>query len=162
MYRVALQMLLGDRVKYLGLVFGVAFATLLISQQSALFAGLMGRTASLIRDTRAADIWVMDPQALYVDSVRPMRETELSRVRGVPGVAWAVPLSKATAPLKTLEGRIDNAQLVGVDDATLIGAPAVARIGTIEALRGPDAVAIDPAGFHHIWPGREAGHRPRA
>ena len=28
MYGVALKMLFGDRVKYLGLVFGVAFATL--------------------------------------------------------------------------------------------------------------------------------------
>ena len=33
MRRIALKMLLGDRAKYLGLVFGVTFATLLMAQQ---------------------------------------------------------------------------------------------------------------------------------
>ena len=60
---IALRMLFGDRAKYLGLVFGVAFATLLVTQQGGLFVGLMTRTSSVIADVREADIWVMDPQA---------------------------------------------------------------------------------------------------
>ena len=153
MYGVALKMLFGDRVKYLGLVFGVAFATLLIMQQGGLFVGLLSRTASVIADAQEANIWVMDPQAKYIDTVRTMRDTELARVRGIPGVAWAVPLSKATAAVKTLDGRIDNAAVIGIDDATLIGAPHRFRVGSIEDLRGPDAIAIDPAGFKRLWPG---------
>ena len=47
---VALRMLFGDRTKYLGLVFGVAFATLLVTQQGSTFVGLMERTASVIAD----------------------------------------------------------------------------------------------------------------
>ena len=45
---VALKMLTGDRAKYLGIVFGVAFATLLMAQQSAIFCGLMRFTVSQI------------------------------------------------------------------------------------------------------------------
>ena len=153
MYGVALKMLFGDRVKYLGLVFGVAFATLLIMQQGGLFVGLMARTSSVITDAQEADIWVMDPQAKYIDTVRTMRETELARVRGIPGIAWAVPLSKANAAVKTLDGRIDNAAVIGLDDATLIGAPRRFRAGSIEDLRAPDAIAIDPSGFKRLWPG---------
>ncbi len=152
---VALRMLFGDRAKYLGLVFGVAFATLLVTQQGGMFVGLMTRTASVIEDVREADIWVMDPQALYIDTVRALRDTDLGRVRGVPGVAWAVPFYKASAPVKTLDGRIDNALLLGLDDATLIGVSHDVKLGRVEDLRQPDAIAIDEAGYLRLWPGEK-------
>ena len=153
MNAVALKMLFGDRAKYLGLVFGVAFASLLITQQSATFVGIMERTASVIADADEADLWVMDPQVRYLDTVRPLRETDLARVRGAPGVAWAVPLYKGNALVRTLDGRIDNALLLGVDDATLIGTPRRLLLGTLEDLRQPDAVAVDAAGYRRLWPG---------
>jgi putative ABC transport system permease protein len=153
MTAVALRMLFGDRAKYFGLVFGVAFATLLVTQQGGVFVGLMTRTASVIDDIREADIWVMDPQARYIDTVRALRDTDLARVRGVEGVAWAVPLYKTSAPVKTLDGRIDNALVLGVDDATLIGLPRDILLGRPEDLRRPDAIAIDQAGYLRLWPG---------
>jgi putative ABC transport system ATP-binding protein len=109
MLGVALKMLFGDRAKYLGLVFGVAFATLLITQQGAVFVSLMARTASVIVDAQEADIWVMDPAVEYLDGGRALRDGQLQRVRGVPGIAWAVPLFKTGASVRTLEGRIDSA-----------------------------------------------------
>jgi putative ABC transport system permease protein len=54
---IALRMLTGDFVKYLGMVFGVAFSTLLIAQQSSVFLGLVDRAATSVRDVRDADIW---------------------------------------------------------------------------------------------------------
>ena len=151
---IALRMLFGDRAKYFGLVFGVAFATLLICQQGGLFVGLMMRTASVIADVPEADIWVMDPLADNIDTVRALRDTDLPRVRGVPGVAWAMPLFKATAPLKTLDGHIDNTLLLGVDDATLIGLPRRFLLGGPDGLRRPDGIAIDWAGYARLWPGQ--------
>jgi len=150
---IALKMLFGDRAKYLGLIFGVAFATLLIAQQGGLFVGLMTRTANVIADAQEVDIWVMDPQARYLDTTRSLRPTELPRVRGVAGVAWAVPLYKSTIPLKTLDGRIENTMMLGVDDATLIGATSRWVMGSLADLRRPDAVAIDQAGYQRLWPG---------
>ena len=41
MLRVALQMLLGDKTKYITLVLGLAFASLLMNQQGAIFLGLL-------------------------------------------------------------------------------------------------------------------------
>jgi hypothetical protein len=52
---VALRMLLGDRAKYMGLIFGIAFSTMLMSNQVSIFTGLMLRTASQILDAREAD-----------------------------------------------------------------------------------------------------------
>lgn len=150
---LALKILFGDRAKLLGLVFGVAFATLLVTQQSALFVGLMTRSQNIIADAQEADIWVMDPSVEYLDLVRPMRDGELHRVRGVPGVAWAAPLFKATAPVKTPEGRTKNALILGVEDTTLIGATQRFVIGSVADLQRPDAIAIDRVGFMQLWPG---------
>ena len=87
---VAWRMLTGDRAKYLGTIFGVAFGTLLISQQTSLFVGLMARTASQISDIHEASIWVMRPEVQNSDEIKPLHENDVYRVRGVPGVSWAV------------------------------------------------------------------------
>ena len=64
---VAIRMLTGDRVKFFGLVFGVTFATFLMSQQVSVFVGIVGRSASQIVDVRDASIWVMDPRVRHFD-----------------------------------------------------------------------------------------------
>jgi hypothetical protein len=58
---VALRMLTGDRAKYLGLIFAIAFSSFLIAQQVSIFAGLLNRMRSQILDITDGDIWVMDP-----------------------------------------------------------------------------------------------------
>ena len=150
---IALRMLFGDRTKLISLVLGVALCTLLIQQQSSLFVGLMLRSQNVIAEARAVDIWVMDPATEYVDLARPMRDVAVYQVRGVPGVEWAVPFFKSSAPVKTSDGRLINAMLLGIDDASLVGAPRRFLIGSPEDLRGPDAIAIDRVGYAKIWPG---------
>src|SRR6202011_3738261 len=100
---VAVQMLLGDRAKYLGLIFAVAFSTFLMSQQSSVFAGLMKRTTSQIEDVPDANIWVMDRKTQYFDEVKALTDDDLYRIRGVAGVKWAVPLFKGTPRAKALD-----------------------------------------------------------
>ena len=94
---IAIKMLVGDRAKFLGIVLGLTFAALLITQQGSIFCGLMLRTCGQITDITGADLWVMDPAVRYIDDVKPMLENNLYRVRGVEGVRWAVPLYKGTA-----------------------------------------------------------------
>lgn len=43
-------MLIGNRGKHLGIIFGVVFAALLIAQQSSIFCGLITLTVNQIRD----------------------------------------------------------------------------------------------------------------
>jgi len=152
MNRIALKMLFGDTAKLLGLVFGMAFSTLLITQQASMFVGIMQRTANLISETREPNIWVMDPVIEQIDAVRPMRDTELARVRGVPGVAWAVPFFKGQAVVTTETGGLQSSFVYGLDDVTLIGLPPEIIMGDREALRRPDAIAIDEPGFKKLWP----------
>ena len=155
MYRIALKMLFGDRAKYIGLVFGVAFSTLLINQQCGIFVGLISRSASLIDDIPEANIWVMDPGVKNLDTVFPLRDTELARVRGVPGVGWAVPYFKAMATVRTRSGELESALLIGADDNSLIGIPARCVLGDPFDLKRPDSVAVAKDAFGKVWRGEQ-------
>jgi putative ABC transport system permease protein len=149
---LAWRMLIGDRTKYWGIVFGVAFGSLLIAQQSAIFVGLMRRTSSRIIDVTEADIWVMDKQTLNVDEVRPMPENRLYQVRGVPGVDWAVRLYKGQVVVRTEDGGFRQVFLIGVDDGTLIGTPHDIVLGSAESLREPDSIMVDEDGYKLLFP----------
>jgi putative ABC transport system permease protein len=151
MWRVSLKMLMGDRAKFLGLIFGICFATLLMSQQVAIFVGILSRTASQIEDITEADIWVMDPQVRYFDEIISLSDYKLYNVRGVSGVEWAVPFYKSYANIR-VKGR-DNQQVVllGVDDNTLIGQPPHMKIGKWEDIKKPNALIMDQAGWEYIW-----------
>jgi putative ABC transport system permease protein len=146
-------MLLGDRGKYFGLIFGVAFATLLMTQQVSIFFSIIKRTASQILDVRDAEIWVMDSQVRFIDEVPGLPDTDLYRVRGVPGVEWAVRMYKGQVRARLADGNFRNLLLTGLDDATLVGAPQKMLAGSLADLRQPDAVIIDQAGHEYMWPG---------
>ncbi len=151
---VAVRMLTGDRAKYLGLIFAIAFSSFLIAQQVSIFAGLLNRMRSQILDITDGDIWVMDSATQYVDEVYALRDDALYRIRGVSGVRWAVPLFKGQPVARALNGRFRSVILMGLDDASLAGAPHKMILGSIQSLRDPDAVIIDLAGYHFLFPGQ--------
>jgi putative ABC transport system permease protein len=143
---VALKMLTGDRGKYLGIILGLTFASFLITQQMAIFVGLMTRTYGFITDSGLADLWVMDPKVQFVDDIKPMQVTQLLRVRGVPGVDWAVPMYKGILKARLENGSFQACNVVGLDDATLIGGPATMLEGQLSDLRRADGVIVDQVG----------------
>jgi hypothetical protein len=98
---VALRMLTGDQAKYFGLVFAIAFCTFLLENQTAIFANIMKRTGSQIFDVTDAEVWVMDPKTEYWEQTKALKDTDLTRVRGVPGVQWAVRLFKGNPVART-------------------------------------------------------------
>jgi putative ABC transport system permease protein len=140
---VAIKMLVGDKLKYLALVAGVAFAALLITQQASIFAGYALRTGAWVRDTGTADLWVMDDQVEFTEDIKPMLDTALQRVRGVAGVQWAVPMYKGYINAILPDGTRQNVRIVGLDDSTLTGAPPVMVEGQLEDLRRDRAVLMN-------------------
>ncbi|HYO08313.1 MAG TPA: ABC transporter permease [Tepidisphaeraceae bacterium] len=143
---VALKMLVGDRAKYLGIIMGLTFASLLITQQAAIFLGLMTRTFGAISDLGLPDIWVMDRKVQFVDDIKPLQDTQLLRVRGISGVEWAVPLYKGLLKARLSNGNFQTCNVFGVDDATLIGGPPTMLQGKLEDLRRSEAVIVDDVG----------------
>lgn len=143
---IALRMLMGDRGKYLGIVMGLTFASLIMTQQPAIFVGLMMRSYSFITDVGLPDIWVMDPKVQFVDDVKPLQDMELFRVRGIEGVQWATPLYKGLIKARLANGNFQTCNVIGLDDATLIGGPPDMLEGKLEDLRRSDAVIVDRDG----------------
>jgi len=150
---VALRMLTGDSAKYFGLIFAIAFCTFLLENQASIFANIMRRTASQMLDVTDADVWVMDPQTEYWEQTKPLKDTDLTRVRSVPGVEWAVRLFKGSPVARTLSGKFAASFVIGLDDATLAGVPRRMFMGSWERLREPDSVIVDRAGYILLFPG---------
>lgn len=140
MFRVALKMLIGDRVKYAGLLFGIAFTSFLVTFAGSYFAGFMTQGFALIAENPRTDVWVMDPAVRSIASTTNMAASALDRVRSVEGVATAIQLALGTADVRFPNGRFQSFQIIGVDDATLAGLPPLRGDVAPIILRSPDAV----------------------
>jgi putative ABC transport system permease protein len=143
MIMIALKILIGNKASFIGVIFGIFLATLLISQQSAIFLGLLSRSYRMVTDIPSPNIWIMDPATESDDRVRGMAEGNLDIVRSVPNVEWAVPLNVVYIPVTTQTGIFQIGQLYGVDDATLIGAPANMIEGQIRDLHQEGGIIVD-------------------
>jgi putative ABC transport system permease protein len=162
MLTVALKMLTGDRGKYLGLVLGISFTSFFMTEQPALFLGILRNAYGFIQDAGAADLWVMDPQVQYSRDIRPLPDTALGRVRGIEGVGWAVPLFVGSTGVRQADGNFLSSALIGLDDATLVGGPVVMVTGSLSDLKRPDAIIVnaDGAGGRLAHPNGVAGEPP--
>lgn len=153
MYHLALKMLLGDRAKYTMLVGGLTFSALLMTQQCSVFFGILLWTTSHMSNMRAK-IWVADRKVEQANELKAMRDTDLSRVRSVTGVAWAVPMYISVIYSKLTDGNFKPVMMVGLDNTTLVGRPPVLLKGRLEDIRLPNSVIIDELGIKRLSVGR--------
>ncbi len=142
MIGLALRMLLLDRARYLTLVCGLAFATLLMAQQATIGLGLASWSYGTLTNLRAP-IWVGDAAVRQVDDPKPLRDIELDRVRSVPGVAWAAPLYLGNAPARGRSGRIEAVRLIGIDRVSLAGAPREVLAGGVGSIREVNKILVN-------------------
>lgn len=162
MLTLALKILTGDRGKYLGLVLGLTFTSFFMAQQPALLFAILNQVTSFIAEAGLADLWVMDPKVQFSRDIIPLSDTALGRVEGVAGVAWAVPLYIGNAGIRLRDGTFQNASLIGIDDATLIGGPPVMVAGSLADLDRPDGVIVNEDGADGVLarPNPIAGQPP--
>jgi len=149
MYRIALKMLFGDRTKYIILISALTFSALLMTEQAAVFCGMMRFSTAMLRNS-FAKIWVVDTKVEQANELVSMRDIELYRVRSVKGVKWAMPISMTMIAAKTPSGRFLNVQLVGLDPSTLAGAPRTMLEGSLENIFQPKSVIIDQLGVERF------------
>jgi putative ABC transport system permease protein len=143
---IALKMLVGDRAKFAGLLIGIAFTAFLVTFAASYFAGFMTRGFALIAENGTTDVWVMDPAVSSVEQTVNLPDSALTRVRSVAGVRYATPLALGSADARLPNGRFQPFQIIGVEDATLTGAPTL-RDGTSPlVLHAPDAIIVDAGG----------------
>ncbi len=152
MYYIALRMLFRDRAKYVLLLAALVFAALLITQQAAVFCGLMRWSTAMLRNSYAS-IWVVDPKVEQCNESNPLRNIDLMRVRSVTGVKWGMPVSFSIIEAQMRFGEFKSILLIGLDPSTLAGVPRDMVSGNVKDLMGTQTVLIDQFGVERLSEG---------
>jgi putative ABC transport system permease protein len=156
MATVAFKMLFYDRAKFLALILGIAFSTLLISQQSAIFDSVLQQAVQPLRTVRSTDVWVLKNGVEVLDECEIMPESYLYKVRSIKEVAQAIPYYQGTALLKTPWGRSKCVQIIGCDRKSLTAVPVDSMIcGKAETILDYGSAIIDLPGFIQLFPDRK-------
>jgi len=135
-------MLIGNKAAFLGMIFGIFLSILLISQQSAIYLGLLSRSYRIVTNISLPDIWVIDPATEGEDLIRSMPKAYLQYVRSIPNIEWAAALHYLLLPLKTTSGKYNVAEVYGIDEQSLVGMPELLE-GNVDDLYREGAVIID-------------------
>lgn len=153
-YRTGLSLLWDKMGKTVAMILGIAFATLLIAQQGAIYVCLMGNAASVIRGAADADIWVYDERADYIDDPGTVPAQMLHTLRSINGVEMAAPMITSRVLLDN-ERFVEAGALIGIDTSTYLGMPRSVHAGDILNLSATDSFAVNDRGYSKIWPGEE-------
>ena len=150
---VAIKMLTGNRGKYIGIILGVAFAALLIAQQASIFCGLMLLTTSQIKDIEGADIWVMDPQRpVHRRHQADFRERPVSRPRRARRATGPCGSTRDSPGPELANGKFQQMILIGLDDATLVGARRRSSLGNLATCAARTRSSSTKTAIDQLWP----------
>jgi putative ABC transport system permease protein len=128
--RIAYKLLVNDRGKFAAVLLGITFSVFLMVQMTSVFAGIITKAAATVTNT-GAKVWVMDRSVTNVSSAFPMPDYVLDAVRSMEGVKYAVPLYSGTALVRLRSGTYQPVTVLGLDDTSLYGRPALLQ-GKIE------------------------------
>lgn len=142
MISIAFKMMIGNRAAFIGVIFGIFLAILLISQQSAIYLGLISRSYRIVTNISEPDIWVVDPATQGEDLIRAMPKEYLQYVKGIPNIEWAVPINYLLLPFKTAAGIFTVAEVYGIDEQTLVGMPKLIA-GNVQDLYREGGIILD-------------------
>jgi putative ABC transport system permease protein len=144
--RIGFKLLVNDRGKFSALLIGITFAVFLMMEMTAMFAGILNRAYSTVTNVGAA-MWIMDPGVNTGTSGIPMPDYLLAAARSMDGVQFAVPLYMGGALVKLADGTYQSVNVVGLDDDSLFGRPALEQ-GNIQDIYGDNTFfAVDDAEF---------------
>jgi putative ABC transport system permease protein len=147
--KLAFKLLVNDSAKFTALIVGITFAVFLMVEMTSLFAGILNRSSSTVINI-GAKIWIMDPGVQTIASSIGMPDYVLDAVRSIDGVKYAVPLYSGGALVKLRNGAYQAVTVIGLDDTSLFGRPAMQR-GRIEDIYAENGfIAINDPEFYKL------------
>lgn len=144
--RLALKLLLSDRGKFMTLVIGITFSVFLMMLMTSMFFGIIEHSAANIINI-GAKMWVMDPDVQTPQNSIPMPDYVLDAVRSIPGVEYALPIYIGAGLVRLDNGTYQAATVVGLDDATLFGRPAVLQGNILDIYRNNAFFVVRDASY---------------
>jgi putative ABC transport system permease protein len=134
MVSLARRNLLHDRLRFVITVSGVAFAVTLVLVQVGLFMGLLGK-ATVTIENASADLWVTSRETPNVDFAHTFPETNVLRVRGVPGVERADNLIVQFMNIQLPNGAEEGSLVYALEDFTAWNLPWKVNEGDVRDLK---------------------------
>jgi putative ABC transport system permease protein len=144
--RIALKLLLNDKGKFATLVIGITFSVFLMMQMTSMFSGILYQSAANIVNV-GAKMWVMDPAVETPQNSIPMPDYVLDAVRSIPGVKFAVPLYVGAGLVKLHDGTYQSATIIGLDDASLFGRPAIISGNILDIYKNNAFIMVKDANY---------------
>jgi putative ABC transport system permease protein len=138
--KLAYKLLVNDKSKFTALLLGITFAVFLIMFITSMFSGVLNHASSTIINI-GASVWVMDPAVQTVSNSVGMPDYVLDAVRSIQGVKYAVPLYSGGALVKLSDGTYQSVTVVGLDDTSLFGRPALIE-GKIEDIYAENGFVV--------------------
>ena len=138
--RIGFKLLVNDRSKFSALLLGITFAVFLMTQMTAMFAGILNRAYSTVTNI-GATMWIMDPAVNVPTSSIPMPDYLLDAVRSMDGVSYALPMFMGSAQVRLKSGTYQSTTVIGLDDSSLFGRPELEQ-GRIEDIYADNAFFV--------------------
>lgn len=142
MVDLGLKTLLHDKVRFLITVSGVAFAVTLVLVQVGLFVGLLDNSTITIRKLDA-QLWITSKNSPNLDFVHQFPESNLYRVRSVPGVARADNLILSFMQVSLPSGAEETAIVYAMEDLRSWGMPWRVTAGNLDDLKRGAFIMFD-------------------
>lgn len=142
MTEVGRKMMFHDKLKLLGTLSGVVFATILAVQQLSILFGLLQKNTMFV-DNAGADIFIAPPNTELFQPGERLQESVLLRARSTPGVAQAEPLIVTGATLKKPDGGSEPINLVGTSLDGALGRPWNVAAGRGESISEPETMVFE-------------------
>ncbi len=138
--KIAYKLLVNDKGKFAALLVGITFAVFLMVMMTSMFAGILHRSSATVLNI-GAKLWVIDPAVNTPQNSIPLPDYVLDAVRSINGVKYAVPLYSGSALVKMRDGVYQAVTVLGLDDASLYGRPALLE-GNINDIYAENAFIV--------------------
>jgi putative ABC transport system permease protein len=163
MARIGVSMMLHDKLKLCGVLFGVVFSVILTNQAAGTFYGLLYKNTMFI-DNAGADLYVVPPGTQQLAGGQQLGDVALTEAITQNGVAWAAPLLWGGTSVKLPSGGTEPITVVGTKLPAMRGGPWNMVAGDREALFRPDTMIFEQSqreklGGLNIGSVREVGGR---
>src|SRR5262245_29642644 len=140
---LALRMLFDAPFKSLGTLLGVVVSVFLMSQQSALLVGILGRVTSFVRSS-GVDIWITSVGTESTEATDSLPSSKVGAAASTPGVAWAAPVVQGLGRVTRPDGVREYVKVLGVEAPRYAGLPRSLAPGTTpNHLRGSGRIFLN-------------------
>jgi len=138
-----------DRLRFVATLIGIVFSVVLVMIQIGLYFGF-GRMVTTMIDHAAADLWVVSSGAKSFEDLSQLHTSTRRLVQAVDGVGDVVPVVIGFSDWKMPSGSLTPVFVIGSDMGGRGLLPWDLVAGSVGALTGSEAVAIDQSYFDRL------------